>query len=230
MMPSDALLLSIETSGEVCSVALHQGGQLLAYTELHQEKSHAERLTLAIEQLLALVQRPMHHLAAVAVSGGPGSYTGLRIGVSTAKGLCFALNIPLLAVNTLQAMAAAAAPWVRHPQALLCPMLDARRQEVYMALYDTQLSEKQATTAHILGPESLAEVLAVQPVYVFGNGAAKALKVIHSPQLVALPPVFPSARHIGQLAWQQPQQVDVVYFEPNYLKPFYSTGLKKDLT
>src|SRR6476619_492243 len=162
------LLLSLETSSPVCSVALHRldGGALLGQSELRLDKSHSTHLTVLIEQLLANTGHQLADLAAVAVSDGPGSYTGLRIGAAAAKGLCFALDIPLVAVSTLRALAAQVAAGTARPENFLfCPMLDARRQEVYAALYTHDGQEVLAPTPLILAADTLAAHLAQHYVF-----------------------------------------------------------------
>ncbi len=222
------LLLSLETSGNVCSVALHEAGQLISYSEIIQEKSHSGMLTRLIEHTLHHVQRSVNDLTAIAVSAGPGSYTGLRIGVSTAKGLCVALDLPLLAVDTLQVMAwQVAQTAILDPAAVLCPMLDARRMEVYLAQYDRCLRELRPTQAHVLTHDSLAQDLAQGPVLIFGSGAAKCKALLPHPNLWLIDPIYPTARAVGQLALLQPNRVEVAYFEPAYLKPFFTTAQLK---
>jgi tRNA threonylcarbamoyladenosine biosynthesis protein TsaB len=219
------LLLSLETSGQVCSVALHQAGQMIAYSELALEKSHSGMLTRLIADTLDHAQRSLADLTAVAVSAGPGSYTGLRIGVSTAKGLCFARDLPLLAVDTLEAMACQVAPTqLGDDQLWLCPMIDARRMEVYRAVYDRNLRPCVPTEAHILSGHTLERELEEGKVLIFGSGAAKCKQLLPYPNLFLVEGIYPSARYIGQLAYQRPQPVDVAYFEPAYIKPFFTTA------
>lgn len=229
------LLLSLDTSTTVCSVALHRDNVLLACYELHTERTASARLTTLIQDVVAHTGHQMSDLDAVAVAKGPGSYTGLRIGVSTAKGLCFALNKPLLAVNTLQAMAAQihsslirfGGP-IPHSSFLLCPMLDARRMEVYCALYDVAGEELQPTAAVILDEFSFADVLAERPVLFFGDGAAKARPLLggHPNAHFLDVAITPSARTVGQLAARAFTEgcfEDVATFEPFYLKEFVGT-------
>ena len=229
------LILSLDTSATVCSVALHQNGQVLACYELFAEKSSSGLLTTLIQNV---VQHTGHHLAqldAVAVAKGPGSYTGLRIGVSTAKGLCYALDKPLLAVNTLEAMArqvsrVAAGP----PAGVLCPMLDARRMEVYAAMYGPAGQEVMPTAAVVIDEQSFADVLARQPVLFFGNGAAKCEPVLSQhPNAHFLPTLIqPSARTVGELAaraYAEGRFEEVATFEPFYLKDFMGTKPRKAL-
>jgi tRNA threonylcarbamoyladenosine biosynthesis protein TsaB len=228
-----ALLLSIETSSPICSIALHKvdGGRLLGQSELRLEKSHSTHLTVLIEQLVANTGYTLRDLGAVALSDGPGSYTGLRIGAAAAKGLCFALDIPLVAVGTLPALAHQVA--ARTPRAdsyLYAPMLDARRQEVYTALYRAGGSELAAPAPLILTPQALAEHLAHYSVLFFGSGAAKfQLLVSDNPNAVFLAEVQPSAVSTGELAlgaYQRQEFQDVAYYEPFYLKEVYTTTPK----
>ncbi len=227
------LLLSLETSSPICAVALHHlaDGRLLGQAELRLEKSHSTHLTVLIEQLITNAGCALPDLGAVAVSDGPGSYTGLRIGAAAAKGLCFALDIPLLAVGTLPALAHQVAGHVPHPGAYLyAPMLDARRQEVYTALYQVDGAEVLAPTNLVLDPASLAEHLAAQPVLCFGSGAAKFQALVaDQPNAVFLAGVQPSAVAVGELAYaayQRQEFQDVAYYEPFYLKEVYTTTPK----
>ncbi len=221
------LILSLETSTRVCSVALHQHGALLACFELFTEKSHSGLLTTLVQNAVEHAGFTLNQLDAVAVAKGPGSYTGLRIGVSTAKGLCFALDKPLLSVNTLEAMALQLADFVP-ADALLCPMLDARRMEVYCAVFDTGLNFIEPTQAKIVDETAFAAPLARQPVYFFGDGAAKCRETLRFHENARFPvmPVFPSARTVGLLAtraYEAGAFENVVAFEPFYLKEFVGT-------
>ena len=227
------MILSLETSSPICSVALHsaENGRLVGQSELRLEKSHSTHLTVLVEQLVANTGHTLRDLAAVAVSDGPGSYTGLRIGAAAAKGLCFALDIPLLAVGTLPALAHQVA--ARTPRAeayVYAPMLDARRQEVYTALYRADGSELAAPAPLILTPEALAEQLAHQSVLCFGSGAAKFQPLVASqPNAVFLADIQPSAVSVGELAvaaYQRQEFQDVAYYEPFYLKEVYTTTPK----
>lgn len=227
------LLLSLETSSPICAVALHHltDGRLLGQAELRLEKSHSTHLTVLIEQLIANAGYALADLGAVAVSDGPGSYTGLRIGAAAAKGLCFALDVPLLAVGTLPALAHQVAGRVPRAAAyLFAPMLDARRQEVYTALYRADGTEVLAPTNLVLDAASLAEQLAAQPVLCFGSGAAKFQALVaDQPHAVFLAEVQPSAVAIGELAYaayQRQEFQDVAYYEPFYLKEVYTTTPK----
>ena len=224
------LLLSLETSSAVCSVALHRvaDGALVGQSELRLDKSHSTHLTILIEQLLDNSGHRLADLAVVAVSDGPGSYTGLRIGAAAAKGLCFALDIPLVAVSTLKALAAQVAAGTASPDKFLfCPMLDARRTEVYAAIYTHAGEEVLAPTPLLLDTDTLAEQLARHSVLFFGHGAAKFQALLgehaHADFLVG---VEASAVAVGQLAvaaYHRQELQDVAYYEPFYLKEVYTT-------
>ncbi|WP_210521920.1 tRNA (adenosine(37)-N6)-threonylcarbamoyltransferase complex dimerization subunit type 1 TsaB [Hymenobacter terricola] len=227
------LLLSLETSSPVCSVALHRitDGSLVGQSELRLDKSHSTHLTVLIEQLLENTGHRLADLAAVAVSDGPGSYTGLRIGAAAAKGLCFALDIPLVAVSTLKALAAQVAAGTARPENFrFCPMLDARRQEVYAAIYTHDGQEVLVPTPLILDADTLAEQLAHHSVLFFGNGAPK-FQVLLGERANAgfLAGIAPSAIAVGQLgvaAFHRQEFQDVAYYEPFYLKEVYTTTPK----
>lgn len=227
------LVLSLETSSPVCSVALHDvaDGRLIGQSELRLEKSHSTHLTLLIEQLLENTCHALADLAAVAVSDGPGSYTGLRIGAAAAKGLCFALDIPLVAVSTLGALAAqVAAVTAGAEETLFCPMLDARRMEVYTALYAHDGQEVLAPAPLIVAPGALAEQLAHRRVLCFGNGAAKFRPLVAAQANIGfLIGIEPSAVVVGALgvaAFRRQAFQDVAYYEPFYLKEVYTTTPK----
>lgn len=217
------LILSIETATEVCSVALHADEQLIAAQTLHVAKSHAESLLLTIEHLLAVSPYAKSDLAAVAISCGPGSYTGLRIGTATAKGLCYALDIPLIAINTLEAMAHGMQAYSLS-QALLCPMIDARRMEVYCLLADAKGNLLEEAHPVVIDQDSFQAWLADYPVLFFGNGAEKCKSLLgFHPNATFIDHIYPSAQYVGALAYLKFQQdifEDLVYFEPLYLKPF----------
>lgn len=227
------LLLSLETSSPVCSVALHRlaDGALLGQSELRLEKSHSTHLTVLVQQLVENTGQALADLAAVAVSDGPGSYTGLRIGAAAAKGLCFALDIPLLAVSTLRALAAQVAAVTARPAAwLYCPMLDARRLEVYAALYTHDGQEVLAPTPLVLEAGTLAEQLAHHSLLFFGHGAAKFQSLLREQSQVGfLTGIEPSAVAVGALAvaaYHRGEFQDVAYYEPFYLKEVYTTTPK----
>jgi tRNA threonylcarbamoyladenosine biosynthesis protein TsaB len=229
-----ALLLALETSSVVCSVALYNKQQLLGMSEIRIEKSHATYITIMIDQLLQNCQVSKQELSAIAVSGGPGSYTGLRVGSSTAKGLCFALDIPLIEVPTMQAMAYEVICNVPTPEQFwYCPMIDARRMEVYTCLLDNQLQEKMPPKPAVLETSFLEEERLQKPVLFFGSGAPKFKSLLpDKTNALFLESVMPSAKAVGYLAWPKYQQQtfeDVAYYEPFYLKEVYITesGKKK---
>ncbi|MTI38102.1 tRNA (adenosine(37)-N6)-threonylcarbamoyltransferase complex dimerization subunit type 1 TsaB [Fulvivirga lutimaris] len=226
-----SLILSIETSTPVCSLAIHNNGQLLAKELIQKEQSHSSTLNPAIDHLLSICDLSLANISAIAVSKGPGSYTGLRIGTSTAKGLCYALNIPLIAVNTLEAMAHNVARFNLN-SAMLCPMLDARRMEVYAMLLDASFKVVEETRPVILDHESYSQYLNASPVLFFGNGAEKVKKVTDNPNATVLDGVIPDAQYIGELAFEKFRKKefeDVAYFEPFYLKEFMATKPKSML-
>lgn len=217
-----AIILSLETSTEVCSVALHQNGTLISSRILHQGQAHATHLALLIDEVFSESAVDKKNIQAIAVSIGPGSYTGLRIGVSTAKGLAYALSVPVLAINTLAIMTVA----VMHEQfktVLRCPMIDARRLEVYCQLFSPALKALNGVEARVIDENSFREVLDKEQVVFFGNGAMKCEPLIQHPNAFFLPGVFPSAENMGTLAvskFNQGQTEDLFLLEPFYLKEF----------
>ncbi len=225
-----AVILLIETATPVCSVALSGDGQLLAIKESNEQNIHSSVITVFIEQAAREAGYKLRELDAVAVSMGPGSYTGLRIGVSTAKGLCYALDIPLIAVQTLKSMANGARDRIKEnskscrEKILLCPMIDARRMEVYSALYDTDLKEIQPASAKIIDQKSFSDYLRENCVYFFGNGAPKCRDALGTwPNARFLDDFIPSARFMISLAQEKynlKKFEDLAYFEPFYLKDF----------
>lgn len=218
------MILSIETSTKICSVALHNQGELLAESTLYVDKSHSEKLALLIKDLLSYAAITTKDLTAVTISSGPGSYTGLRIGTSTAKGLCFALDIPLIAIGTLEAMAYGVSQSIIDKEVLLCPMLDARRMEVYSLLADKNLNILQPIEANIIDEHSYAGQLDSNKIVFFGNGAAKCEPTLgNNPNAIFINTQSISAVSVGTLAWNKFQQndfEDLAYFEPEYLKEF----------
>lgn len=218
-------ILNIETATKNCSVALSNNGQLIACQEIAEEGySHAERLHVFIEELITEAGISFKDLAAVAVSQGPGSYTGLRIGVSAAKGLCFALNIPLIAVDTLQELASR----VLQTDGYIVPMLDARRMEVYSAVYDRNKQLARAIKAEIIDETSFEELQGT--VYFVGDCAEKCKTVLTKSNFVFLEEArYPSAKDMCFFSFEKFQNnetVDVAYFEPYYLKDFMVTTPK----
>ena len=224
------LILSIETSAPICSVSLHDEGILKGISEVAVENSHSEVLTVLIENLLNNAFVKKSDLDAVAVSMGPGSYTGLRIGLSTAKGLCYALEIPLLAIDTLKAMASQVQThYSNSDDVLFCPMLDARRMEVYHAIYDQNLNGIQNTEPLIFEEEVLCGYRDRKLLY-FGNGAQKGQEVLDIPNFTFIEGVETSALGMGKLAYEKfknQEFEDVAYCEPFYLKDVRITVSKK---
>lgn len=233
-----APILIIETSTEVCSVALINEGKLIDLTESREGQNHARLVTVFTQDLLSRNNIKPAELAAVAISRGPGSYTGLRIGVSAAKGICYAARIPLIAVGTLEAMTKHIAlnrDQLNIPEAkqtLFCPMIDARRMEVYSMLLDENGKVIKPITAEIIDESFLADELTENQVVFFGNGSEKCKKVITSPNAVFVSNINASAQHMCELVWQaysNKQFEDVAYFEPYYLKDFVATVSKKNM-
>lgn len=224
-------ILHIETSTDVCSVALSQDGQCLMEEECREGMSHTRRLAGFVKEAVSFADSHAIPLDAVAVSKGPGSYTGLRIGVSEAKGLAYGRDARLISVPTLKLLTV---PLLLHEElpedALLCPMIDARRMEVYCALYDRALREVLPTRAEIIDEHSFAEYLDRHPIYFLGNGADKCKEVISHPNAVFKEGVVPLAKNmipLAEMAMAREQFEDVAYFEPFYLKDFVATKSKK---
>ncbi len=224
-----ALILSIETSTTVCSVAITEGNNILATQKLFLEKSHSNLLTIIIQDLLKACGLSLKEIAAIAVSKGPGSYTGLRIGVSTAKGLAYSLDKPIVSVSTLKAMAHEVSQY-NTEGSLLIPMLDARRMEVYTATFNDSLESLNEVEALILDEESFRETLTDRKALFLGDGAAKFKPLIESNKNAKfIEGLTPSAWAIGQLAfnkYQKEEFEDIAYFEPFYLKEFRATTPK----
>lgn len=212
------LILSLETATPVCSVALHQDEKLLAFAQISLAQSHSVVLTNLISNLLAYSQKTLAHIEAVAISAGPGSYTGLRIGTSTAKGLCVALDLPLLAVSTLRAMVWELAQYQTDREILYAPMIDARRMEVYTAVFDQDFKEILPTAAVVL-EENTWKKFSEKKLLYFGDGAEKYVP-LSKPNELIIRNIHPTARGVGGLAQTFGEQVDVAYFEPFYLKEF----------
>lgn len=223
------MILQIETATTVCSVALANQGKLIAVKEVNERNIHAEVITVFIDELLNSAGVKYNQLDAIAVSSGPGSYTGLRIGVSTAKGLCYALDKPLIAVETLEAMAGGLNSLGIYTDALLCPMIDARRMEVYTALFDTSGNTIKPTAAEIIDENSFAVELTQNKIVFFGDGAAKCRGVLSGSNAIIVEDFYNSAAHLTQKAYQKYQAglfENVAYFEPFYLKDFLVTTKK----
>ncbi|WP_452223869.1 tRNA (adenosine(37)-N6)-threonylcarbamoyltransferase complex dimerization subunit type 1 TsaB [Lacinutrix chionoecetis] len=215
-----ALILSIETATTNCSVSLSKDGEtLLLKEDYNNNYSHAERLHVFIDQVLREANIERSQLNAIAVSKGPGSYTGLRIGVSAAKGLCYALDIPLISISTLEALA----HQVQTQSGVIIPMLDARRMEVYSAIFSSNLKIERKIEAQILDETSFAKELSNGNVYFIGNGVEKTESIISHDNAVFIKDKLPSAQEMSALAYAKYKKndtEDVAYFEPYYLKDF----------
>ena len=229
-----ALILCIETSTNICSVALALNGQVLASFDEHQSNSHAAILTVLIDKLLKKNKVQIDQLDAIAVSSGPGSYTGLRIGVSVAKGICFAIQKPLIATTSLKILAtgvlSAEKDAIHEPNALICPMIDARRMEVYSTLFDANLNQTTDIVAEIIDSASYGAVLDKGQILFAGNGSQKCQPLINHPNAIFIPNVYPTASGMASLAndaFLNNQFEDVAYFEPFYLKDFIATIPKR---
>tara|TARA_B110000483_G_scaffold129379_1_gene155064 strand:+ start:1075 stop:1761 length:687 start_codon:yes stop_codon:yes gene_type:complete len=220
-------ILNIETSTTNCSVSLSENGRLIGLKEDNSlQYSHAERLHVYIDELLQTANVSKTQIAAVGISKGPGSYTGLRIGVSAAKGLCYALKTPLISILTLEALA----HQVVNPQGPIVSMLDARRLEVYSAIYDASYNETRQTEAEVITLDSYKELLDLSPVYFIGNGVAKTQLLLSHPNAIFIENKLPSAAQMCTLThakFNDNDFEDVAYFEPYYLKDFIAIPSKK---
>ena len=220
-------ILNIETATKNCSVSVSKNGSILGIRELNNGAySHAEVLHSFIKEVLDEASLLPSDLKAIAVSKGPGSYTGLRIGVSAAKGLCFSLQIPLISIDTLASLAHN----VVLDSGVVVPMLDARRMEVYSAVFDKNYSKVRSIKAEIIAQDSFLEYLEGGTVYFVGDGAEKCKAVIQHPNAVFVDSIFPSAKEMCGLAYAKYKKndlEDVAYFEPFYLKDFLVVPQKK---
>jgi tRNA threonylcarbamoyladenosine biosynthesis protein TsaB len=228
------LILSIDTSTRGCSVALHENGVLLAGNDLFTDKSSSAMLTTLIQNVVENSGFKLSDVDAVAVAKGPGSYTGLRVSVSTAKGLCYALDKPLIAINTLQAMALQVIPHFAE-NVFFCPMIDARRMEVYTAIHDSSGKVIRPTEAIIMNEESFKDILLTDKVVFFGDGAAKCKALLSaSPNAIFInAEIRPSAKTVGNLATKEfavGNFEDIASFEPYYLKDFMSPPSRKSVS
>lgn len=223
-----SILLSLETATTVCSVAIHKDGVLLSLRELDSDKSHSQVLLQFIEELLEEHKLSKKDLNGLVISEGPGSYTGLRIGLSTAKGLCFALDIPLIAVNTIDALGYQVSKNLRENE-LACPMIDARRMEVYTAIYNNKNIRVEALNNVIIDENSFDSYLKNQVINFFGNGSDKCKEILKHENAHFIENIKPTATTIGELGYlkfQKKEFVDTAYFEPNYFKEFYTPPAK----
>lgn len=218
-------ILNIETSTNVCSVAVSQDGQCIFEKEDHSGPNHAEKLGTFVDEALSFTDNHAIPFDAVAVSCGPGSYTGLRIGVSMAKGICYGRGLKLIGVPTLEVLCVPVLlhEMVEEEDALLCPMLDARRMEVYAQILDRGLKEIRPIHADVVEADTYKEWLDAHPVYFFGNGAAKCKDVITHPNAHFISGIEPLAKNMMPLAEKRnanERWEDVAYFVPFYLKDF----------
>lgn len=221
-----SLILNIETATKNCSVSLSNHGEVIACAEIaEQGYSHAEKLHVFIEQVLLESGVQFSDLKAIAVSQGPGSYTGLRIGISAAKGLCYSLDIPLIAIDTLEILARQ----LQISEGYIIPMIDARRMEVYSAVFNAQYEKIRNTQAEIITAESFQEFDGM--IYFVGDSAGKCKEVLTQPNFVFKDEmVYPSSKDMVLLSYEKYQKLDfedVAYFEPLYLKDFVATTPKK---
>jgi tRNA threonylcarbamoyladenosine biosynthesis protein TsaB len=227
------VILNIETATEVCSVALGIDGRLIDFKETHKDKSHASVLSLYIEEILDKNRIHKKNIDAIAVSKGPGSYTGLRIGVSTAKGLGYGFNIPLIGINTLETLANGLIEGHPPPEgSLLCPMLDAKRMEVYTALFDSKGKTILKTSAEIIHEHFFEEYLNEHTIFFFGNGALKCKDIIKHPNAQIVETIQISSKHMihqSHTAYLEKKFENTAYFEPFYLKDFIATKPKNKL-
>lgn len=226
-----ACILHIETSTDVCSVAVSQDGACIFKKEDHGGPNHGVMLGVFVDEALSFTDNHAIPFDAVAVSCGPGSYTGLRIGVSMAKGVCYARGLKLLSVPTLQLLCVPVLlrEMVSEDDALLCPMLDARRMEVYAQLFDRSLREVRAIQADIVTEDTYRQYLDQHPVYFFGNGAAKCMDIINHPNAHLIKGIEPLAKNMAPIAekhFLDEQYEDVAYFVPFYLKDFVAKAPK----
>lgn len=227
------LILCIETGSTVCSVALGNSEGIVASAEIVDSRAHSAQLSLLVDRICTQAAVDLSQIDAVAVSKGPGSYTGLRIGVSFAKGVAFALGKPLIAVGSLEAMAAGALEQYRETllaeHTLLCPMIDARRMEVYSALFNLNLDTIEPVNAVVVDSDSYRSILADSKILFFGNGAPKCKAVITETNAIFIDDFNPSARFMLPLAlkaYENEQYEDLAYFEPFYLKDFVAIKAK----
>lgn len=225
-------ILHIETSTNICSVAVSNQSDCVFSVSNNEGMNHAALLSVFIQEAMQHLKTLDLKLDAVAVSSGPGSYTGLRIGVSTAKGLCYGLEIPLISVSTLEVLTVSAINMIadNEPHVLFCPMIDARRMEVYSGFYDRNLQTYREITADIIDESSYAEVLEQNTIYFFGNGAEKCKQSLTHKNAKFVDHIVPAAENMIPLAvkrYNAKKFEDVAYFEPFYLKEFHTTSPKK---
>lgn len=225
-------ILTIDTTTTVCSVALVTESGVVESRIDRIGNNHSKVIGVFAKEILEIAQKSGYEICAVALSQGPGSYTGLRIGASFAKGFCYGNLIPLIAIPTLKIMASAAARQT-DADTLLCPMIDARRMEVYSAVYDASLNEIESTKANIIDESSFKELLETKKIAFFGNGSSKCAELLgKNPNAIFIDGIDPLATEMGAMAWSafnDKEFVDVAYFEPFYLKEFIATTPKNKI-
>lgn len=229
-----SLILNLDTSTDKASICIASDGEAIALMENHQQKDHASWIHSAISQLLEQTKYTIQDLQAVATTAGPGSYTGLRVGMATAKGICYALSIPLITENTLRVMALAIKQACKEQNGadkrLFCPMIDARRMEVFTALFTSDLREEIFSTALVVGEATFADYLSTHEIIFSGNGSKKFQQLVSHPNAVFSEIQF-SAEHLAVLSHQKfldQEFSDVAYSEPLYLKEFYTVSKKSE--
>jgi len=226
------LLLVLETATGVSSVALYERDQLLGHAEFHTQRLHAKLITVMVQQLLDNLSLQAPELAGVVVSAGPGSYTGLRVGVSTAKGLCMAIDKPLLSLGSLETLACSVRDVARVLGARIVPMIDARRMEVYCRPFDAEARPLAETKAQVVEENTFDALLAEGPVLFVGDGAEKCRALLEPRGGIVLSDRLSSAAGVGERVWEKFQAgefEDLVTFEPYYLKNFVATVSKKKI-
>lgn len=227
---NNPLILLVETATSTCSVALSENGNVIAVKEVNERNVHASHITLFIQEVMQQAGKQFADLNAVAISKGPGSYTGLRIGVSTAKGLCYALDIPLIGVDTVEAMASGLLAQQLIPDGgLLVPMIDARRMEVYTGIFEKDLTPVESVSAKIVDEGSFAE-FGDRELYLFGDGADKFKELFAAYHNIHFVDFVNSASNLNVLAlkkFQNDEKENLAYFEPFYLKDFLVTQPRK---
>ncbi len=218
-------ILNIDTSGINCSVTIADGSSILSCVEKAEPNIHGSQITLFIQQACQEANIDLKKLDAVSVSKGPGSYTGLRIGVSTAKGIAYALNIPLISTDTLLSLTQHALELYQNPQAVYIPMIDARRMEVYTQVFDSNLQVLESVNAKILDEHSLSNYFDQYPeLVIYGDGALKAIELFQNKKIKHVDILYSSSKYMLDQSWKKfnnKEFEDVAYFEPFYLKEFY---------
>lgn len=221
-----SLILSLDTSDEYCSVAIHLEGRCLAQLTIHEKHAHAAKLATISSKMLSALNIEWTDLKAVAVSAGPGSYTGLRIGASFAKGICFALQVPLISVISLEVMIRQVMNHYNGKDVLYCPMIDARRMEVYTMVADSQGQILEAVQPMVLDAFSFNKYLQNKSILFFGSGAQKLRQLLNERTAIFLDRVHPTAEAVGMLAYEKFKTKafeNLAAFEPFYLKEFYTS-------